>query len=258
MVAFKGNSFGRHGAVLESGGFTLAEGASAVVSLGVVGVADKLIPAPLLKEVTQGVAKVCVLPFLDKIEWGLSKVCKLEECKVDKNQSREERAERLARVIVIFGGAWAASMVAKGFARRQFNSHMGIVDEEAVKTGNWIMDNVVYKITKPNELKLFAIDEGVHYGSLFLMNTAFAKETDKMIDTVSDILEKRGVSKQKANELATMAVVWEGSNLLGFASGIGNILHRHSTGRTGMTLTPEAEKIIGSLVTPAGSGLAKA
>lgn len=233
----------------ESLGFGIAEGVSAVVSLGVVGVADTLIPKPIMQEATQAVAKVCVMPFLDTIESGLSKVCKLEECQVDKNQSREERAEKIARALLLFGSAWALSLAAKIGTRRGWNHLNGIADEKPAPTGNWLKDKINHKLA-PNELKLFAIDEGIHYGSLFLMNTVFAKDTDKLIHTVSGILEKHGMSKQKANEVATMAIVWEGSNLLGFGAGLGQIAHRHLSSTNAGMVSADAIKVAQSLVTP--------
>lgn len=203
----------------ESGGFALAEMASMAVSLGVVGIADTLAPN-LIKSASQAVSKTCIEPNLDTIEKTLGTVCRLKECQPDKTQSREERAEHLAKTMIVFSAAWAASMAAKVATRRIFNSAIGI-EESKPPAGKLLSDY---------EKKILVADEGIHYGSILLMNTVGASVTDDMISSTANILEKVGFSKKKAHEISSMAVVWELPNFLGMAAGIGAIAHNKLKG----------------------------
>lgn len=209
----------------ESFGLLIAEGVSIGVSLGVVGLADTIAPN-LLKSCSKTLGKV-ILPYLDNIEGGLKRVCKLEECQPDLNQPREQRSERLARTMIVFSSAWATSMAAKLATRKFINEKLGIT-KPAPRTGKWYKD-AYNDFLRPTEhdKHVFYWDEGVHYGSLILMNTGAAKFTDDMIRATSNMLQQCGMSKQKANEMAAMGMIWEVPNALGWLAGVGKIAHHH-------------------------------
>lgn len=200
----------------ESGGFALAEMVSMSTSLLVVGIADTIAPN-MLKDVSKFVGKHVIEPFLDPIENTLGTVCKISECQPDKTKSRAERAENLAKTMIVFSAAWATSMAAKIATRRVFNRAVGIADE-AVPAGG---------LLSANEKRILLYDEGLHYGSIILMNTAGAKVTDELITSSTNVLKKVGVPEKKAKELSSMAIIWELPNLLGMAAGIGAIFQNH-------------------------------
>lgn len=204
---------------LESSGFAVAEFVSMATSLGVVGIADTIAPG-FLKTVTKAIGKTCIEPFLDPIENTVSGLCKLEECKIDKTKSREQRAEDLAYTMVVFSTAWAASMLAKIQTRRGMNRLLGI--EEPLHTS-------LFKLTKAEKI-IIGLDEGVHYGSLLLLNTSAAHYTDDMIRTTTGLLQKLGLPERKAKELSSMAMIWELPNILGLFAGIGGIVGKHKHG----------------------------
>lgn len=203
--------------VMESGGFAVAEIVGAVVGLGIVGVADKVAPG-LVKSTTQAISAVAIEPYLDNIEWVLGKVCKLEECKVDKTKTRQERAERLARAITLFGAAWVPSLAAKIATRRGINAVCGMGDKAP-----W------WNVLKANEhdKALFWWDEGVHYGSMVLLNTTKtgAGLSDEMLRSTTNLLQKIGFSENTAHDMAAMAVIHELPNFLGFSAGVGKIAY---------------------------------
>jgi len=202
----------------ESANFAGAEMVAIGISLGVIGVADQVAPG-ILKPTYKMLGKI-IEPYLDNVEGGLKKVCKLEECQPDTNQPREKRAEQIARTITLFSAAWVISFAAKLAARRGLNHLAGLGDE-----------NPWWHIRKANheDKKVMWVDEGVHYGSLMLMNLTptGAKGNDEMLRSTSALLQKIGLSKAKSDELATMAVVWELPNILGMFAGWGAIAHTH-------------------------------
>lgn len=207
----------RRDVALESAGFAVAEGASMVASLGVVAVADQLFP-DLVNKSADVLAKVVVEPNLDFIESTINRVCKLEECKKDESIPREERAHNLAKTGVVFTASWVASMAAKLGTRRVMNGAFGIQDHSG--SGSW------WRPTR-KELILLAADEPVHYGSLLLANTSLAPATDAFIRTTTDVLNKCGVPKEKAHELASYTMIWEMPNFLGLLAGVGAIYATH-------------------------------
>ena len=200
----------------ESFGFAVAETVSMSTSLGVVGIADQVAPG-LLKGASKVVSKVCIEPFLDTIEGTLSTVCRLKECQPDMTKTREERAESLAKTLIVFSSAWATSMAAKVLTRRLMNDWAGIKENKPLPG----------QILSTNEKKIFLADEGIHYGMIAIMNTIGAPVTDEMINSTANILNKCGVPEKKAHEVASMAVVWELPNLMGMVAGIGAIAHNH-------------------------------
>jgi hypothetical protein len=210
----------------ESAGFALAELASMGVSLGVVGVMDSVAPETQ-KKLYKTLGKVVFEPILDNLEWGLSKICRLEECKIDTTKSKEERAEQWARTTVIFGAAWAAAMGTKKWTRAKWNKAVlgdGFV-QPLPKTGSKLKDFMQFD---NHEQVIFGLDEGVHYGSLLLMNTAAAPVTDDMIRSSKSVLMKCGVGERKAQELSDWVMIWELPNLLGMAAGIAGIAGIHN------------------------------
>lgn len=217
-----GNGLGQRVA-LQSVGLGVAEGVSIITSLGVVAFADQIAGKPL-QAVSKMLARTVVEPYLEKIEAGLSAVCKLEECKQDEKFSRSERAEALAHNLIVFGASWAAAMGSKIAARKFCNEHLGISAHEP--DAPWWK---FWKMNKADRL-IFAADEGVHYGSLLLLNTGAAKHTDDMIRATTDLLMKCGMEEKKAHELATYTYVWEMPNVLGFAAGVGAIYQANKWG----------------------------
>lgn len=202
---------------LEAAAFVPAELVSMSVSLGVVAIADTVAPG-MIKDMSHALGKYVFEPYLDYIEGGINSVCRLEQCKIDTSKPREERAEALAHTTLVFGAAWAASMIAKMETRRFLNNMTG-VSEEAVAGKKWWQ---FWKMTN-HEKVIFGLDEGVHYGSMLLMNTAGAPVTDNMIESSKNILVKCGVPEKKAHEIASMVMIWEVPNFLGMVSGIAGI-----------------------------------
>lgn len=225
----------RKAIVLESTGFGIAELASMGVSLGAVALADKLIPGSIMEKATDTIAKICIEPYLDTIEKTIAK-CKLKECQVDETKSREERACRLARGVVIFGAAYVLSLGAKSVARHWLNESFDVPGQKRKIPASdaKFVDKMVhhipfYKWTNEERI-IFAADEAVHIGSLIYLNTKASKFTDSHIKTMSKTLEKLGVSPQKAKDVSTMAMVWEVPNFLGMVAGGGVISGKHAYG----------------------------
>jgi hypothetical protein len=221
----------------ESAGFLVAEGASAATGLGVVAIADWLIPKPVLKLASRTISKIVVEPYLDTIESTLSRFCKLDECKVDPGVPREERAERLAKTMIVFGTAYVTSMGVKLFARRKMNELTGIIEHvpRELPAAATLLEKLKYygtfQFMAPQEKLIFLADEGVHLGSLYLLNNQMASFTDDMIKRTSSMIQKTtGASETKAHEIANMAWIWEASNGLGAAAGIAMIAGNHAAG----------------------------
>ncbi len=216
----------------ESVGLGVAEFASGFTSLGVVALADDIAPN-FIKSTTKAISKVCIEPFIETIENGLSKVCKLEECQPDKTKPKEERAEKLTHSLVVFSAAWAASMAVKLGTRKGWNR---FVEGQAPlpSTGSFVKDFYLnYLKPSKHDAKVIAWDEAVHIGSLVLLNTGMAKSADDMIRGASDVLQKKmGWSKKRSDDVASMGVIWELPNALGWLAGVGAIVHSHTKGRT--------------------------
>lgn len=211
-----------HNFALESAGFTVAELASVVASLGVVGFADTIAPGAL-KSTSKAISKAVIEPHLDVIESTMSNLCKLEACKTDKTVPREDRAEKIAHTLLVFGAAWVGAFVTKVATRRIFNEKVLGIRDRGHSSHKW------WKLSNDEKL-IIGLDEGIHYGSLLLLNTGAAVHTDAMINTTSSILEKAGLSKEKSKELAGMSVIWELPNLLGLFAGMGGIYYKHHHG----------------------------
>jgi hypothetical protein len=221
----------------ESGGFLIAEAASMATGLGVVAIIDSVIPKPIMKFAAKALGKTVVEPFLDPIEKCMSKICKLEECQPDPSKSREERAEGLARTMMVFGLAYVLSMEAKLHTRRAMNKLVGVLEElphgPAANASFWqkVKHYGTLSHWSPQEKMIFAADEGVHIGSLYLLNNSLAPFTDEMIKSTSKMLQRTtGMDEKKAHEVASMAWVWEAANGLGAVAGIGAIAGKHALG----------------------------
>lgn len=217
---------------LESAGFAAAEGASMVTSLGVVAVMDKVVPKSLMDKATGIVSKIFIEPHLDFIERNLAR-CHLEECQVDETKTREERARRLANGVLIFGTAYGFSLAAKFGARKYANKLTG-VSEPDIAAGATLFEKIKSHIpfigyTRDANMIAFA-DEAVHLGSLVYLNTKASQFTDDHIKSLSNTLEKLGVSKEKAKEVSTMVMVWEIPNFLGLMAGEAAISGKHIKG----------------------------
>lgn len=205
---------------LESLGFTIAEGVQMLTSLGVVAVADQVAPG-VISDVSKTLGKIVVQPLLDPIEATMGALCKLEECKKNDQLTREQRAEQIAKVLVVFGASWAAGFIAKVQTRRGLNKAFGVAVEET--KGHWWE---FWKLTRKEKIIMLS-DEGVHYGALLLANTAAAGPTDDMIRASTNMLVKCGMPKEKAHELAAYTMIWEVPNFLGLAAGLGGIYATH-------------------------------
>lgn len=224
---------------VESGGFAVAEVGSAAVDLGVVGLIDLIIPKPVVEYGSQILAKYVIEPILDPIEKGITKVCKLEECQVDETKSREERAQKIGRDMIVFGTAGAVAFVSKLLIRRGWNEHFGIVEHNPAKftlkdAGGvmpWISHHLRLDFMSPHEKMIMLADEGVHMTSLWLANNQMAPLTDKIIRHTSDILQSgTGMDKEKADDVSKMFAIWELPNLIGTAAGMGAIAGSHIKG----------------------------
>lgn len=223
---------------LESGGFLAAEMVSAMTGIGVVAVADMIIPKPILQGAAKCVAKCVIEPFLEPIENGLSKICKLEECQVDLSKPREVRAEQLARTIILFGAAYAASMEMKLLTRHGINDHFGIHSGHKeippppdAKFWDKVKHKVMLRHWSAEDKVIFAADEGIHLGALYLLNNTLAQQTDSMIHSSSKMLQKYlNWTPEKAHEVASMAWIWEAPNGLGALAGMGIIAGNHTMG----------------------------
>lgn len=225
----------RRSVVLESAGFGAAEFASMGVSLGVVAFMDKIVPKGIMNGAVNFVAKNVVEPNLDFIEKNMKK-CRLEECQVDESKTREERARRLAKGVVVFGSAYITALGAKMIVRDKFNKHYSIGggDKKPLPTDAGIIRRAVHHLPfvgASKDANMIALaDEAVHIGSLVYLNTTASRFTDDHIHKLSNTLEKLGVSPQKAKEVSTMVMVWEVPNALGTAAGVGAIFGKHAYG----------------------------
>lgn len=215
--------------VKESVGLGVAEFTSIGAGIGVVAVADQIAPHTI-KASTQFVAKHIIEPYLDVIEKGMGALCRLEECQSDKTLSREERSEKIAHAIVLFVPAFLAGYATKVQMRRIMNH---LTEVEKMKPNSWwkIWEGMEIGKYTPHEKFVIAWDEGVHIGSLLLLNTGASQYTDHLIRGTRSMLEGFGLSKQKANDLASMGMIWEFPNFLGLLAGVGAIGYQHSTGR---------------------------
>lgn len=210
----------------ESLGLGAAEFVSIATSLGVVAYADDLAPN-VLKSVSHTVAKIIEPYILDPAEWVLPRLCRLEECQPDKTKSREQRAEELAKTGIVFSIAFIASLVMKIATRKALNHILDLSHSPHVNTGRWAHDFMKnYIIPDKHDIKIVKWDEGIHLGSLLLLNTGIAKQTDKMIHVTSSVLQKSlGWSKQKSDRVASMGMIWEVPNVIGWLAGVGAIAH---------------------------------
>lgn len=235
--------------MLESGGLAVAEITSIGASLGVVAIADQVAPK-IMGNATKFVAKHFIEPHLEAFEGFLSSVCHLQECKPDRSQSREKRAESLAHATVIFVPSFVTGLAVKIATRRGMNKLCGIVDDATHSRAWW-------EFSKHEKIILCA-DEGVHIGSMILLNTGAAGVTDDLIRASSGVLQKMGFSEQKSKDISSMAMIWELPNLLGLMSGVGAILGIHKLGWAGGVKQggPHAKKILEKAASHAVSPLA--
>ncbi len=203
----------------ESGGLLFAECTAAGVSLGTVAFADKIAPE-LVKSTTDFIAKKFIEPHLETFENVIGTICKTKDCQPDKTKSPEERARKLAHVLVVFTPAFAAGLLTKMAMRRGSNEKLGMPDAHP-----W------YRLDKMNshDLKLLALDDGVHIGAMVFLGTLGAGIADTMIDGATSIMHKVfGVNEKKAHDLASMGVLVEVvPNALGFIAALVAIKNHH-------------------------------
>ena len=226
----------------ESAGFLAAEGTSMLTSLGVVALADIIIPKPIMQYGAQVLGKAVVEPFIDSIDHVMSSVCKLDECKTDTSKSRQERAEQIGKGMIVFSAAYVISMGAKLATRRFWNTNVGDIAKTlkditpaklpaGTPFGQRLKHAFTFQWVSPHEKMVFLADEGMHYGSLYLMNNQLAPMTDAMIRGTAKIVQKTtGADDKKAHEVATMWSVWEIPNILGAGAAITAIAGAHAKG----------------------------
>ena len=164
----------------ESLGFGVAEAVSMVTSLGVVAVADQLIPQTIQKHTYKAIGKALEPMFLDPYEHALKKYCKIEECEIDESKPRQQRAEELAKLVVVFGSAWVVSMAAKLWTRRLFEPDQHSANQKKLSFSGKVSSTLPWNWS-PQERMIFSADEGVHYGAIYLMNNQLAPGTDDLI-----------------------------------------------------------------------------
>lgn len=227
----------------EIGGFSVAEVAGAVTSLGAMYLMQK-VPDAILDPVTTVMGHV-IQPVQVPLENFVGKICKLEECQPDKDKPVEERAKGTARAMLIAIPAIAAAWYAKFAIRRFWNKTLGLEDS---KSG--AKDWQVWKMT-PEEKMLFIGDEGVHLASaLAMQNHPMSDKTDNLIRNMTSTIQGVfGIDKNRAHDLATMIALHEIPNLLGAITAGGIIYGRHQygwpNGWVGRVLGKKAEEEIG-------------
>lgn len=210
----------------ESAGMVLGEVTSQVVSAGVFGVSELIAPK-LVKSASKVMSDNVITPNLEFIERTLNKACKLKGSLPDMSEARHVRVENWGRLFVLFGASWVAAMLAK-LAIRQVSNEKFSVKHEEPPNGNWFHDKVLYRNMSKHDWKILVADEGVHLGSLVVMNTAMAKHTDSTINVATKIIKGLGCQPQKAREMAGYLTVWELPNLFGLLAGLGVIGHHYS------------------------------
>jgi hypothetical protein len=180
-------------AAKEVGGFAAAEVMSVSVSIGAFTFVDEIAPS-MMNKISDVIGKVCVAPFLDTIERTMQTVCKSKDCQVDPKIPRAERAKAYAHYFLRFGISAAA----------------GLATEVAVRTGI----NHLGGIKNPaSNLSVCAIDKSIHLGALALVNIFGAKQTDAMLDSAKDLLQKTlGWNEERSKKAADVSIRWEAAN----------------------------------------------
>jgi len=221
-------------AMAEAGGFGFAEAASEGTWMGIALVAG-FIPKSIMDGICKPVGKLAILPVLDPLERLMARFCKLEECQPDLTKPREERAANLAKTMLVYGlGIWT-SLKVKLHVRRWTNVKMGIIPDEishpmtplAKKFDKFFTFLLGEKHVSPQEKLIFAFDEIPHYGSMILLNNQLAPATDSMIRVTSNLLQKTGLSEEKAQEYATAINAYGVPNVIGAAGGMAAIAGKH-------------------------------
>lgn len=209
----------------ESLGLLLSELASEGVGAAVFSGADYIVPGAV-KSASRAVGNG-IAPHLGFIERTLHKACKLKGSLPDMTQAPHVRSEHWGRLFVLFAVSWVASMAAKLTMRQWCNREFKVDHEKEPPNGNWFHDKVLYRNMNKHDWKVVTADEGVHLGSLIVMNTVAAKYTDRVIATIAKILEGLRVKPQKASEMAGYGTVWLVPNALGTLAGLGVIRHHY-------------------------------
>lgn len=208
----------------ETLGMGLAEFSSAVFSIGTVAVLEDLSPK-LTKATTKFLARYIFVPYLDYAENTLGYVCRLKECQPDQTKSREERAENLARATMLFVPAFVTSWAAKIATRKLTNKFLKVEDHAPPQSRKWWE---LHKMMSGKDWTVIGLDEGVHLGAIWLVNAGVPDISDGMLRTTQRIFEKAGVPKEKAKDMASMLVIWELPNVMGWLAGVGGVIHHHT------------------------------
>jgi hypothetical protein len=202
----------------ELGGFTIAELASEGTWLLLAAVTTA-VPDKIMDGATKTVGKYVVEPMLDPLEALVTKVCHLEECKIDKNESREVRAQHLARAMIVFTPAWAGSWAVKLLVRHELQPEAKRKEDKARKED---------KVFSPSANMIITADEITQLGSMYVLNNQLAPASDEMIRSLTRISQKvLGVSEKRAHEFASTVVVWAVPNAIGMIGASAAIMGKH-------------------------------
>lgn len=146
-----------------------------------------------------------LLPMMEGIDRFLSGLW-VDGFRQREKMSAEQRAREYLNNTETYGGAFAAGFTAKLFTRDWLNSALRAPMSRG--HGTWVL----------------AVDEGVHLGAIALMNSVFSKQTNDLTAGLSSMLQKAGLSKEQADNIALYTVVMEGPNAIGFAAASHQIL----------------------------------
>lgn len=89
----------------------------------------------------------------------------------------------------------------------------------------------MHKKLSGKDWQIIALDEGVHLGALGLVNAGVPEVSDGMLRTSQKIFQRLGFSEEKARDMASMLVIWEVPNVMGWLAGVGGVIHHHTTSR---------------------------
>lgn len=194
-----------------------------------------MIPKSMMHAAASAVGKVCIEPFLDPIEKTLGKVCKLKECQPDPSLPKSERAERLARTILVYAPAIAISLEAKVATRKFFNKRMALRADTPTRmlpenASMWQKITHYGKLRhwSPQEKMIFFVDEGTQIGSFLVLNNQLAPFTDDMVKSTSGVLQHAfHMKKEKADEWGAATWLWVVPNSMGAIGAAAMIAGRH-------------------------------
>lgn len=189
---------------LQTISMAVAEGVCGVVSLGALYYMDKLAPRETgyVKKVLSKNIVQPLLPVVDTADYMLSGLWK-HSYEERKKMGAADRATEVTENLFNYGLSGGLGLAAKIIVRDHLNAKLGV------------------PMSKSHGWSVLAVDEGMHIGTIVLMDTALSKKTNDVKEGISCMLQKSAnMEKKKADELANYTVVWELPNAVGFLSGI--------------------------------------